>query len=128
MWRRKFKLPSWNFCLKYRGNHEVLNSISQNLWLCITCTSSLPLPYNMGGEGGRGEGGRGWGYTFLITPMGFSIFFTLPLEILDKTKLHPWIFHKIVLDPVDSWPKRKTPGNSTLSFLVHPWKFHFVFN
>ena len=28
-------------------------------------------------------------------PPGVFHFFTLPLEILDKTKLHPWIFHKI---------------------------------
>ena len=27
-----------------------------------------------------------------------------------------------------SGPKAKTPGNFTLFFLRHPWKFHFVFN
>ena len=27
--------------------------------------------------------------------------FTLPLENPDKTKLNPWIFHKIVLDPLE---------------------------
>ena len=25
-------------------------------------------------------------------------------------------------------PKTKTPGNSILFFLGHPWKFHYVFN
>ena len=62
-------------------------------------------------------------------PSGISNFLTLHLEIPDKTKLNPWIFHKIVLDPLDILkPKTKTPGNSTLFFLGHPWKFHFLFN
>ena len=85
-----------------------------------------------------------WGYTFLKTglriyffekPPGIFHFVTLPLEITDKTKLTPWIFHKIVLDPLEiPRPKRKTPGNSTFfflvirgnsaSFLTNPWKFH----
>ena len=72
-------------------------------------------------------------HTFLnlpppLPPIIFSCF-TLPLEIPDKTKLHPWKFCKIVLH---HWeiprPKTKTPGNSTWFFLGHPWKFHFVFN
>ena len=63
------------------------------------------------------------------TPSGISNFLTLHLEIPDKTKLNPWIFHKIVLDPLDiPKPKTKTPGNSTLFFLGHAWKFHFLFN
>ena len=63
------------------------------------------------------------------TPPGILHFFTLPLEIPNKTKLNPWIFHKIVLDSLAiPTPKTKTPGNSTLFFLGHPWKFHFVFN
>ena len=54
----------------------------------------------------------------------FFIFFTLPLEIPDKTMLNSWIFCKIVLDSLEILrPKRKTPGNSTLFFLGHPWKF-----
>ena len=55
------------------------------------------------------------------TPLELFIFLllTLPLEIPDKRKLHPRIFHKIMLDPF---------GNSTLFFLGHTWKFHFVFN
>ena len=44
---------------------------------------------------------RDWGYTFLAHPGIFPIFNTLP-QILDKTKLNPWIFrHKIVLDALD---------------------------
>ena len=59
-------------------------------------------------------------YFFKIS-LGISHFFTLFLEIPDKTKLNIWIFHKIVLDPLENpRPKTKTPGNST------PWKFHFV--
>ena len=68
-------------------------------------------------------------YFFENPPAGIFHFFTLPLEIPHKTKLHPWKIHKIVLDPLEiPRPKIKTPGNSTLFFLGHPWKFHFVFN
>ena len=79
----------------------------------------------------------GWVYTF-----GIFYFFTLPLEISDKTKLSPYIFHRIVLDPLEvPRPKTKqTPGISTLFFpghpleipfcfycLINPWKFHMLF-
>ena len=50
----------------------------------------------------RGGGGGGGGlktYFFENPPWNFS-FFTLPLEIPYKAKLHPWKFHKIVLDPL----------------------------
>ena len=71
-------------------------------------------------------------------PPGIFHFFTLTLKIPDKTKLSSWIFHNIVLDPLEvSRPKIKTPviphyfflvtlGNST-SFLINPWKFHMLF-
>ena len=46
--------------------------------------------------------------------------FPVPQEIPDK-KLHPWKFHKIVINPLEiPSPKTKTPGNSTLFFLGHP--------
>ena len=64
---------------------------------------------------------------FFEKPLEFFIFFTLPLEIPDKTKLNPRIFHKIVLDPLEILrPKTKTSGNST-SFLINPWKFYMLF-
>ena len=51
---------------------------------------------------------------FLEKPPKTFHFF--PLEILDKLKLNPWIFHKIVLDPFEiPRPKTQTLGNSTLS-------------
>ena len=67
-------------------------------------------------------------YLFKKKPWYFSfLYFTL--EIPDKIQLHPWIFHKIALDPMEIPSlKMKTPGNSTLFFLGHPWKFPFVFN
>ena len=58
-----------------------------------------------------------------------EVFFILPLEIPDKTKFSHWILHQIVLDSLEiPRPKTNTPGNSTLFFLGHSWKFHFVFN
>ena len=64
---------------------------------------------------------------FLKTPVEYFIF--LPMKIPEKTKLHPWKFYKIVLDPLKfPRPKTKSPGNSTLFFLDQPCKFQFVFN
>ena len=64
-------------------------------------------------------GWRGLRIYFCENSPGIFHFFTLPLEIPDKTKLNPWIFHKIVLDPLEiPRPKTKTHGNSTLFFLV----------
>ena len=39
------------------------------------------------------------GHTFLKTPPAFSGFITLPLEVPDKTKLHPQKLHKIITPP-----------------------------
>ena len=49
----------------------------------------------------KGGGGLIEDILFWKTP-GIFQFFTLPLEIPDKTKskLTPWIFHKIMLDPL----------------------------
>ena len=74
---------------------------------------------------------RGLRIYFFENP-GVFHFFTLTLEIPDKTKPSPWIFHRIVLDPLEipiqktdpwnfhiilSWPHF---GNSIL-FLINPW-------
>ena len=77
-----------------------------------------------------GRRGTGLRIFFCENSPGIFLFsFTLPLEIPDKAKLNPFIFHKIVLDPLEiSRPKTKIHGNSTLLFLGHPSKFHFVFN
>ena len=68
-----------------------------------------------------------WGYAF-FKPLGLFIFFTLPLEIPGKTKLNPWTFHTIVLDPLEipHYFFLVTLVNST-SFLINPWKFHMPF-
>ena len=67
-------------------------------------------------------------YFFEKTP-GFCRFFTLPLEIPDRTRLHPCKLHKIVLHPSEILrPKMKAPGNSTWLFLDHSQKFLVVFN
>ena len=51
--------------------------------------------------GGRGRGrGRDWGHTFLNKNPEMFGFFTLPLEIVEKAKLHLWIFHKVVWHPL----------------------------
>ena len=59
---------------------------------------------------------------------------TLSLEILDKTKLYPWKFCKLVLQLRTSKAKIITqheffltnPGNSP-SFSIDPWNFHVIF-
>ena len=42
------------------------------------------------------------------TPRSFR-FVTLPLEIPDKIKFHPWEFYKIVLDPLEFQVKNQEP-------------------
>ena len=78
---------------------------------------------------------------FLENPPGIFHFLTLSLEIPDKTKLNPLIFHTIVLASIPvvrnpTIPKTETPGNSTFFlghrgnstlFLINPWKFHMLF-
>ena len=45
---------------------------------------------------------------------GIFGFVTLTLEILEKAKLHPWIFHKVAWHPLEiSRQKTKADGNST---------------
>ena len=57
-------------------------------------------------------------YFFVTTP-GIFRFFTLPLEIQDKTRLHPYKLHKIVLHLSEILrSKTKTIGNSRW-FLLH---------
>ena len=89
---------------------------------------------------GEGGGHRRRGVAdesiLFLTPLlsGIFHFFTLPLEILEKTKLHPWKFHKILLDPLEVLrPKPKTSGNSTLHYFLVTlgnstlFKFHLLF-
>ena len=66
----------------------------------------------------RKNSNRGvWGYTFLKILLEFSIFFTLPQEIPDKTKLIH--LHKIVLDPFWKFQGQKqTPLEIPSNF---PW-------
>ena len=75
----------------------------------------------------RGGGGLRI-YFFEKNPRIFRLV-TSPLEILDKMKLHPCKFHKIVLHAMDiPRSKSKTPENYALSFLHHPQKFQFILN
>ena len=67
-----------------------------------------------------GRRGTGLRIFFCENSPGIFLFsFTLPLEIPDKAKLNPFIFHKIVLDPLEiSRPKTKIHGNPHYFFLV----------
>ena len=73
--------------------------------------------------------GRGVEDTLFWTSLGIFRFLTLPLEIPDKTKLHPIALletpQNCVAHPQHPSeilrPKTKTPGNSTWFFLDHPW-------
>ena len=66
----------------------------------------------------RKENSRGLRTYFFEEPLEFFNFFTLPLEIPDKTKLHPWKFHKIALDSLGI-PR---PNHQ------NPLKFHIIFS
>ena len=54
----------------------------------------------------EGEGLTDWGYSYLFQPLlppGIFHFFTLSPQIPDKTKLNPWMFHKIVFAAYIPW-------------------------
>ena len=114
-----------NIFFQFDCSFPIISLPSTFVWWTFACNQKWAIPEKKQ----TGEGGGGLKtYFFENPPWNFS-FFTLPLEIPYKAKLHPWKFHKIVLDPLKILrPKTKTPKNSTLCFLLHPWKFHFVFN
>ena len=66
----------------------------------------------------RKENSRGLRTYFFEEPLEFFNFFTLPLEIPDKTKLHLWKFHNIALDSLGI-PR---PNHQ------NPLKFHIIFS
>ena len=71
------------------------------------------------------EGGC-WLHAFLKNPWNFSFFFLTSWNSW-QNKAQSWIFHKTELNPLEiPRPKTKAPGNSTLSSLGRPWKFHVV--
>ena len=80
-------------------------SKTQNIW-CVTHSVICLLGYSRKNPNGGG-GEVGLRIYFLEKPPEIFHFFTLPLEIADKKKLSPWIFYKIVLDPLEI-PKPKT--------------------
>ena len=92
----------------------------------------------------KNSNGKPWNSTsFLINPWKFHMLFlwypwkfhflnptclfffwnspyvTLPLEILEKTKLHLWILHKVV------WLTLEIPRQNTNT---DRWKFHIIFS
>ena len=74
------------------------------------------MPRDGGGVGGGGGGLRM--YFCENSPGGFY-FFTLPLEIPDKTKFNPWI--NIPQNCVRSLENFKAKNKD-------PWKFHITFS
>ena len=58
-------------------------------------------------------------FSFCENSPGIFHFFTLTLEIPDKTKINPWIFHKIV--------SARSLGNAKAKN-KDPCKFHIIFS
>ena len=69
-----------------------------------------------------------WGHAFMKMTPGIFRFATLPLDILDKMKLHHWKFHQIVSPIGISKAKNQDPWRfHTNSFLYHTWKLQVLF-
>ena len=83
----------------------------------------------------------GWMRTYFSEKIPrFFRFVTLPLEILEKTKLHPWKFHKMLLHPLEILLEfflspleipllfyLNPVISSTYSFFIqYSWKFHVL--
>ena len=85
--------------------------------LYIHFSSSDPLHYCLGcSNGGWGWGESPWNFSF---SSGNSRQSSTPLDIPQDC------VRSLGLLEIPR-PKTKTPGNSTLFFLHHPWKFHFI--
>ena len=108
---------------------------SQSSRYCLAKDSSKPLTICIITQGKchwaipeKSKQGR-LGTYFSEKVPGIFRLVTLPSEIPDEIKLHPWKFCKILLHPLDILSsKPNTPGNSTLFFLGHLKKFQFFFN
>ena len=63
-------------------------------------------------------------------PPGIFHFFTLPLEIPGKSKLHPWKLHKTLLHL--TWKLQDSKYQDLwklhIIFFLIPWKFHIIFD
>ena len=56
----------------------------------------------------------------------FSFFYFIPTGNSRQNRaplLHPWKFHKFLLDPLEI-PRSKSPWKFNFFFLGHPWKFY----
>ena len=108
-------------------------SKTQDIW-CIAHSVICVLGYSKN----KSKRGRLRIYFFEKRP-GMFYLYTLPLEIPDKTKLSIWIFHRIVLDPLEiPRPKTQTdpwnfhiifswsPFGNSILFLINPWKFYML--
>ena len=64
---------------------------------------------------------------FLEKTLKFLDLFFLPLEILEKPKLHSWKFRKLVTPLVFPKPETNISQNSAWFFLDHPLEIPFLF-
>ena len=111
----------------------VLRFLAIQLASCILLAKRSHMGYSRKNPNRRVENIIFWKKT-----PGIFRFVTLPLEIPDKMKLHPWKLHKIVLHQLEfPRPKAKTHGiphdffwilpvNFT-SFYIDPRNFHILF-
>ena len=138
----------WKACKKIQIRIETLFVLyiqdTECLVRCPFCHLFIGLLQKKSKQewGGWGLVARGRGVEDILfwSPPGIFHFFTLPLEIPDKTKLSPWTLHRIVLDPLkiprpktqtDRWNFHITffwsPYGNSILFLINPWKFHMLF-
>ena len=111
---------SRSFFINFKEFHSTLFLFVTVYLFLITC----PLP-PFGYSRKRPKREEGWGlrtYFFENTP-GIFWFLTLPLDIPDKTKLHPWKLHKVVIHPLEILrPEAKSPLETPYDFfLITPW-------
>ena len=69
----------------------------------------------------------GLGHTSLNIPPGIFHFFTLPLEIGDKTNFHPWKLHKVVLDPFWKFQSQKQKPIPLKFHTTYFWHYYYTF-
>ena len=100
------------------------------IFAAVTWESNWGRISSIGLSQKKKQTGGGWGYNFLKkNPRNFR-FVTLPVEIPEKTSIHPWKFSKTLSDtPWKFQIQKPRPMEIPHQFLLeHPWKFCFFFN
>ena len=113
-----------NIFFQFDCSFPIISLPSTFVWWTFACNQKWAIPEKKqtGGGGGVED------ILFWKPPLELFIFYFTPGNSL-QSKAPPLEIPQNCVRSLENFKaKTKTPKNSTLCFLLHPWKFHFVFN